>query len=141
MSISDDEIPLRHKHMFSLRKQGYMQQAKFPYYKSKEWIFEHPTSLVPDLQVDRNSILYRLEEFLISQNKYHCVQNELYRNWLINDKEFYVIFDEHDIPHGRAITWKEADAICDKYPLYQWDIKKDKRFASLPILTISDVYS
>jgi hypothetical protein len=139
LMVSDDAIPSRHKHMFSLRKEGFMQQAKFPWYSSKEWMLTHPMPLVAELQVDKNSILYRFEEFLIeADDKYHCVLNELYREWLINEKEFYVIFDADDVPRGRAVTWKEADAICDKQPLYQWDIKKNKKFASLPIMTISD---
>ncbi len=137
--VSDDTIPSRHRHMFSLRKEGFMQQAKFPWYSSKEWILTHPTPLVPELQVDRSSILYRFEEFLIAQDKYQCVLNELYREWLVNDKEFYVIFDADGVPRGRAVTWKEADAICEKQPLYQWDIKKKTEFASLPVMTISEI--
>jgi hypothetical protein len=136
LMVDDDAIPSRHKHMFSLRKEGFMQQAKFPWYSSKTLL---TTPLVPELQHDRNSILYRFEEFLIGEDKYHCVLNELYREWLINDKEFYVIFDAHGAPCGRAVTWKEADAICEKQPLYQWDIRKKTKFASLPILTVSDV--
>lgn len=138
--IPDDVIPPVHNHMFSLRNDGFMQQAKYPWYSSKEWIRDHPTPLVPSLQVDKESILYQFEEFLISQQgKYQCVLNELYRHWLINMKEFYVVYDADGVACGRAITWNEADAICDKQPLYQWDIKKNNRFASLPIMTVSDV--
>lgn len=138
--VPDDVIPPVHKHMFSLRKEGFMVQAKYPWYSSKEWIHDHPTPLVPTLQVDRDSILYQFEDFLIpQQDEYHCVLCELYRHWLTNTKEFYVVYDANGVALGRAITWNEADAICDKQPLYQWDIKKNNRFASLPIITVTDV--
>lgn len=47
------------------------------------------------------------------------------------DDEFYVIYNAQGTPCGRAITLQEADAICDKNPLYQWDIKKNKKYHTL----------
>lgn len=139
ITVPENAIPSRHLHMFSLRKEGFMQQAKYPWYSRKEWIAGHSTPLVAELQLERNSVLYKFEEFLLGKQEYQCVLNELYRAWLINTKEFYVIFDVDGTPIGRAITWNEADAICEKQPLYQWDIQKNKKFAVLPTLTVSDV--
>lgn len=137
MMVPADTIPAHHKHMFGLRKHGFMAQAKHPYYTSREWLLKHPTPLTGELQTDMSSILYKFEDFLISQDKYHCVLNELYKEWLINRKDFYVVFDANKLPCGRTITWKEADAICEKQPLYQWDIKRNKKYALLPLMTIS----
>lgn len=138
MKVPDNDIPPHHKYMFSLRDHGFMAQAKHPRYSSKEWLLQHPVPLAAELQTDMSSVLYKLEEFLVAQGKYHCVLNELYRYWLINSKEFYVIYDEEGVPRGRAVTWNEADAICDQQPLYQWDIKKNPKYLRLPIITIHE---
>lgn len=139
MMVPDDAIPSHHKHMFSLRKHGFMVQAKHPWYSSREWLQKHPTPLLPSVQMDMTSVLYKLEKFVKGNDKYHCVACELYRYWLINMDEFYVIYDSNGTACGRAVTWNEADAICDKNPLYQWDVKKNKKYAELPIITVSDV--
>lgn len=53
-------------------------------------------------------------------------------------EEFFVIYDVRGVPRGRTVTMQEADALCDKKPQYQWDIKKHKKYQDLPIMTISD---
>lgn len=57
----------------------------------------------------------------------------------VMDDEFYVIYNEQGVPCGRTITIQEADAICDKNHLYQWDIKKTKKYQTLVVITISEV--
>lgn len=135
MQVPDDDIPHRHKKMFSMRQHGFMAQAKYPWMNG-----DSTTPAVAEVQVNLESILYRFETFLMAQgDRYTCVLNELYRDWLINTNDTYVIFDAEGVPCGRAVTWNEADAICEKQPLYQWDIKKNKKYASLPQMTIADV--
>lgn len=135
MTIPDDAIPECHKEMFKMREHGFMSQAKYPYYTRMKWITSHPVPLVEQLQENLDSVLYRFEDFLIGQkSKYNCVLCELYRNWLINTKQFYVIYDSAEgVPCGRAVTWSVADAICETQPHYTWDIEDDPKFASLPV--------
>lgn len=84
INVCDDFIPSHHRHMFSLRKEGFMQQAKYPWYSSEEWKLKHPTPLVAELQVDMTSVLYKFAEFLVTKDMYNCVLNELRDDWLIN---------------------------------------------------------
>lgn len=131
MMVPDDAIPSHHKHMFSLRKHGFMVQAKHPWYSSREWLQKYPTPLLPSVQMDMTSVLYKLEKFVKGNDKYHCVACELYRYWLINMDEFYVIYDSNGTACGRAVTWNEADAICDNHPLYQWNVHKNKKICGI----------
>jgi hypothetical protein len=49
----------------------------------------------------------------------------------------HVIIYKDDKAIGYTNSYKEADALCDKYPNLQWDFKKTKRI-DLPLLTIHD---
>lgn len=139
MKVPSDTIPSHHKEMFAMREHGFIAQAKHPYYTSAKWLKAHPVPLVAELQVDMESVLYKFEDFLRGQNKYQCVLNDLYREWIINRKDFYVIYNADGVPCGRAVTWKEADASCEAQPLYTWDVEEDKAYASLIVMTVDDI--
>jgi len=50
-----------------------------------------------------------------------------------------IIFDKSGKPIGYCVTEKEADALCEKHPEYQWDFcSKKYKNINLPLLTIND---
>ena len=62
----------------------------------------------------------------------------------LSTEEFYVVYNAQGAPFGRTVTMQEADMICARNPLYQWDIKKgtkkNNKYHTLPLITIHDAY-
>lgn len=55
------------------------------------------------------------------------------------DPKQIIIFDQSDKPIGYCVTKQEADALCEKYPEYQWDFfSKKYKNLNIPLLTIND---
>lgn len=63
--------------------------------------------------------------------------DNLYDN--LRNKKKIVILDDNKIV-GFCVTEKEADAITDKFPKYQWD-KTHVNIDHLPLLTLSNIAS
>ena len=52
-----------------------------------------------------------------------------------NNRIVAIIYHDNQ-PIGWCATYQEADALCDKYPHYQWDFSK-KIPQNLPMMTLS----